>query len=174
MTGRIFAAAAAVVFAMGLFLTPAWADKGHGYSGGQGRHGHAYGQHGSYTAHYLRHLLKHRKDIGLTEEQVAKVKAMSLELDKTRIKTGADIRIAERELMALVHDEKTDLGTIEAKLKQSEMLEVDLRLAAIKTKREAWALLTPEQREKEKAEHSRMMSHGKRGSRHVEKSEHQS
>jgi Spy/CpxP family protein refolding chaperone len=170
----MLSAVSALVLAMGLSLTPAWADQRHGYSGGHERHGHAYGEHGSYTAHYLHHLLKHQKEIGLTEDQVAKLKAMSLDFDKARIKGRADIQVAERELKALVHDEKTDLATIEAKLKQSEMLEVEVRLAAIKTKREALALLTPEQREKDKVAHGKMMSHGKKATKQAEKSEHQS
>lgn len=171
MTGKVLSAASAMVLAVALSLTPAWANQRHGYFGGHERHASTYGQHGSYTAHYLRHLLKHQKDIGLTEEQVTKLKAMSLELDKTRIKAQADIQVAERELRALVQDDKTDLATIEAKLKQSEMMEVDARLAAIKTKREALALLTPEQREKDKAEHEKRMSHWKKGGRHSESKE---
>ena len=171
MTGKVLSAASALVLAVALSLTPAWANQRHGYSGAHEGHGSAYGEHGSYTAHYLRHLLKHQKDIGLTEEQVTKLKAMSLELDKTRIKAQADILVAERELRALVQDDKADLATIEAKLKQSEMMEVDARLAAIKTKREALALLTPQQREKEIAEHEKRMSHGKKGGRHSESKE---
>ena len=171
MTGKVLSAASAMVLAVALSLTPALANQRHGYSGGHERHGSAYGEHGSYTAHYLRHLLKHQKDIGLTEEQVTKLTAMSLELDKARIKTHADIQVAERELKALVQDDKADLATIEAKLKQSEMMEVGARLAAIKTKREALALLTPQQREKEMAEHEKKMSHWKQGGRHSESKE---
>jgi Spy/CpxP family protein refolding chaperone len=93
----------------------------------------------------------------LTSDQVAKLKEMQLNLDKTRIKTEADIQIAERELKALIDEEKSDLGAIEAKLKQSEGLQVGLRLAAIKARRDVLGLLTPEQRSKEKAEHEKMM-----------------
>ena len=156
-------------------LTGAWADeeKGHGkgYGGGEyGGHGgggmmHGMmgmmgksGHHGT-TGHFLRHLQKHSKEIGLTDEQVNKIKTMQLDLDRTRIRMEAEIQVAERELEALIHDEKAEMSAVEAKVKQSEGLEADLRIAAIKTKREAWALLTPEQRAKEKAEHEKMMSH---------------
>jgi protein CpxP len=44
-------------------------------------------------------------------------------------------------------------------VKQSEAFEAGLRLAAIKAKRDAMALLTPEQREKEKSEHEKMIPH---------------
>ena len=115
------------------------------------------GAHHESAGHYLRHLLKHPKEIGLTADQVAKLKAMQLDLNRTRIKAEADIQVAELELAAMTEDEKTDLSAIEAKVKQSEMLEVGLRMAAIKARRDAVALLTPEQREKEKAEHEKMM-----------------
>ena len=114
------------------------------------------GAHGG-PGHVLRHLLMHQKEIGLSEEQVGKIKAMQLELDKTRIRTQAEIEVAERELHAMVQDDKSDMAAIEAKLKQGAALEVSLHLAAIKTRREAMALLTPEQREKEKAVHEQMM-----------------
>jgi Spy/CpxP family protein refolding chaperone len=139
-------------------------DKGSEKDGHDGGYGHGRGRmgmlHGS-TTHLLRHMLKHETDIGLNADQVAKLKDMQLNLDKTRIKTEADIMILQREIKALVEDEKSDLGGIESKLKQSEDLEVGLRMAAIKTRRDAMSLLTPEQREKEKAIHDKMMQEHK-------------
>jgi Spy/CpxP family protein refolding chaperone len=105
----------------------------------------------------------HQKEIGLSEEQAGKIKALQLDLDKTRIRAEAEIQVAERELHELVRDDKADLAAIEAKLRQGAELEVGLRLAAVKTRRAAVELLTPEQREKEKAEHEKMMK--KRGER---------
>jgi Spy/CpxP family protein refolding chaperone len=113
--------------------------------------------HYAHSADHLRHLLKHQKEIGLTEEQVKKLKAIHLEYDRARIKTEADIHIAEREVQALVEDEKTDLSALEAKVKQSEMLEVGLRMSAFKARRDALAVLTPEQRDKAKAAHEKRM-----------------
>ncbi len=172
---------AVTVFSMGLAtlallaftLQPAWADPPadkhdrDGY-GKEGFGGHGMGMsmmmHGS-TSHLIRHLLRHQKDIGLTDEQVGKLKELQLNLDKTRIKSEADIQIAERELRALVEDDKSDLGAIEAKLKQSEELQTGLRLAAIKARREALGLLTPEQREKQKGIHEKMMREHKSAGR---------
>lgn len=163
----------ALFFALAVGLPGAWADEerghGRGYGGEYGGYGGGMmhgmmgmmgksGHHGT-TGHFLRHLQKHSKEIGLSEEQLNKIKTMQLDLDRTRIRMEAEIQVAERELEALIHDEKAELSAIEAKVKQSEGLEADLRMVAIKTKREAWALLTPEQRAKEKAEHEKMMSH---------------
>lgn len=156
--------AAAVSLTLG--TSGAWAE-GYGKEGHAGGGHSAMGGHGmsgmmhSSTGHLIRHLLKHEKDIGLTADQVAKLKDIQLNLDKTRIKAEADIQVAERELKALTDDEKSDLGAIEAKLKQSEDMQVGLRMTSIKTKREVLGLLTPEQRAKEKAEHDKVMQEHK-------------
>ena len=113
--------------------------------------------HDAHSADHLRHLLKHQKEIGLTEEQVKKLKAIELDFDRGRIKSDAEVHVAERELRALVEDEKTDLSAIEAKVKQSEMLEVGLRMLAFKARHDALGVLTPEQREKGKAAHENRM-----------------
>jgi Spy/CpxP family protein refolding chaperone len=161
----------ASAFALMLGLSSVWANEpgygkeGHAGGGHSAMGGHGMGMMHSSTGHLIRHLLKHEKDIGLSGEQVTKLKDIQLNLDKVRIKSEADIQIAERELKALTDDEKSDLGAIEAKLKQSEDLQVALRMTSIKTRREVLALLTPEQRAKEKAEHEKMMQQHKEGSK---------
>ena len=114
--------------------------------------------HDAHSADHLRHLLKHQKEIGLTEEQVKKLKAIELDFDRGRIKSDAEVHVAERELRALVEDEKTDLSAIEAKVKQSGMLEVGLRMLAFKARHDALGVLSPEQREKGKVAHENRMS----------------
>jgi Spy/CpxP family protein refolding chaperone len=169
-TGIRLTLSAAAALALALGVSNGWAnDPAYGqggskesYGGGHGSMGgHGMGMMHSSTGHLIRHLLKHEKEIGLTADQVAKLKDIQLSLDKARIKAEADIQIAERELKALTDDEKSDLGTIEAKLKQSEDLQVALRMTSIKTHREVLGLLTPEQRAKEKAEHEKMMQQHK-------------
>ncbi len=159
MKGRTLIGIVAVLMLLG--AQSLWADEPRG---GPMEQGKGYGEHGGGmkgrhggAGHFLRHLLMHQKEIGISEEQVGKIKTLQFELDKTRIRTEADIQVVERELDMLVPDAKADLAAIEAKLKQSGALQAGLRLAAIKAKREALALLTPEQREKEKAEHEKMM-----------------
>ena len=134
---------------------------GGGIHGSGGGHGYGKGMMHSGTGHLIRHLLKHEKDIGLTADQVIKLKDIQLNLDKARIKAEADIQIAERELKALTESEKSDLGAIEAKLRQSEDLQVGLRMTSIKTRRDVMGLLTPEQRAKEKSEHDKVMDQHK-------------
>jgi periplasmic protein CpxP/Spy len=171
-TQRLLALGMAMAFALAVGTSGAWANEpGYGHGGGKDGYGSgAMGSHGmgmmhSSAGHLIRHLLKHEKEIGLTADQVAKLKDIQLRLDKTRIKVEADIQVAERELKALTDEEKSDLGAIEAKLKQSEDMQVALRMTSIKTRREVLGLLTPEQRAKEKAEHEKMMQQYKEGGR---------
>ena len=156
-------AVAMMAVMLGLMLLTARADVGSGHGKGYGDMTHSMMGNQGGAGHFLRHLLRHQKEIGLTEDQIARLKAIHLELDRTRIRTEAEVLVAERELAAMVQDDKTDMAAIEAKVKQSEALEAGLRLTAIKAKRHAIALLTPEQREKEKSEHEKMMRHHREG-----------
>lgn len=157
----------ASVFALTVGMSAVWANEPgyggerHGGSGHSSMGGYGAGMRHNSTGHLIRHLLEHEQDIGLTAEQVTKLKSIQLNLDKTRIKSEADIQIAEREVKALTEEEKSDLGAIEAKLKQSGDLQAGLRMVAIKAKREVLALLTPEQRAKEKTEHEKIMQQHK-------------
>ena len=172
MTTKLLTCATAAALACALTGSPAWANPEGGYGGHGGGYQkgsrHAGGgmmemmMHGG-AGHLIRHLLKHEKDLGLSAEQVTKLKDMQLNLDKSRIKMEADIQVAERELKALTEDDKTDMGAIESKLKQSEDVQIGLRLLSIKTRREAMALLTPEQRTKQESEHDKMMQGHKSG-----------
>jgi Spy/CpxP family protein refolding chaperone len=164
-TMKVVTLGAMSFLALALGVSGAWAEgygkEGHAGGGHSSMGGHGMGIMHSSTGHLIRHLLKHEKEIGLTADQVAKLKDMQLTLDKTRIKAEADIQIAERELKALTDDEKSDLAAIEAKLKQSEDMQVGLRMTSIKARRDVLGLLTPEQRAKEKTEHEKMMQQHK-------------
>ncbi len=166
-----FAVASACLLLVGIPCL--WANDpsyshGGGIHGARSGHGYGYGKgmmH-SGTGHLIRHLLKHEKDIGLTADQVTKLKDIQLNLDKVRIKAEAEIQIAERELKALTENEQSDLGAIETKLRQSEDLQVGLRMTSIKTRRDVMALLTPEQRAKEQSEHDKVMEQHKGSGAH--------
>ena len=150
---------------VGFMSSLAWADGwrghktgGHGY--GMEQHG---GHHGGRHSHMLHHLLRYQKDIGLTDEQVGKLKALALDQDRAKIRAHAEVMVAERELKALVWDEKADLSAIQAKLKVRASLEANLRFMGIKGRRELLAVLTSEQRDKLKAMREQMReSHGAR------------
>lgn len=172
MKTRIFISIMSLIALLGFGVQPSLADPERGYSysyssehgccgemmeqmGSMGHMGHM--GHDVHSADHLRHLLKHQKEIELTEEQVKKLKAIELDFDRGWIKSDAEIHVAERELLALVEDEKTDLSAIEAKVKQSGMLEVGLRMLAFKARHDVLGVLTPEQREKGRAAHENRM-----------------
>lgn len=134
----------------------AWADGPKGAGCREGRvpmMGVAqHGMHGHGTAaHLLRHLMRDKQELGLTTEQIGKLRAMALDYDRAAIRGEAEVMVAERELRALLWDEQAELAAIEAKVKEREALEATVRIVGIKAKRELMGVLTPEQRAKEKA-----------------------
>jgi periplasmic protein CpxP/Spy len=140
---------------------PGLADEGHGMM----MHGHMQGCHDQgeqdeQGAYYLHHLLKHGKEIGLSPEQISKLKAMQLDLKRTEARTEADIKIAKLDLQAILEDEKAEFSMIQAKVDQLKKAEGALLLAAIKGKRDATAMLTPDQRAKDRAQLEKMKSGG--------------
>jgi len=116
--------------------------------GGHPEHGRA--MH-DFVGHSLHRLLRHGRDLGLSQEQRAKIKAIATDYTKTRIREEADLKLAEVDVRTLIHDEKADLAAIETALKKSESTHTALRLDGVKALRAAAAVLTPEQREKWRA-----------------------
>ena len=170
-TGATMALGVASVFVLTVGLSTVWANEpgygkgGHMGSGHGSMSGYGAGMKHGGTGQLIRHLLQREQEIGLTAEQVTKLKDMQLNLDKVRIRTEADIKVAEREVSALTENEKSDLGAVEAKLKQSHDLQVGLRMVSIKAKRDVLAVLTPEQRAKEKTEHAKIIQQHRDSSR---------
>lgn len=140
--------------ASALMTSPiAWADDGARCHGSKAhmmsRHG-GHG-HGSMTSHLLRHLLKNKQELGLTEEQITKLRTVALDADRARIRAEAEVKVSERELRAMMWDEKTQLPAIEAKVKEKESFDATVRIIGIRAGRELMGVLTPEQQAKQKA-----------------------
>ena len=151
-------AGAALVMALTVF--PVFADEGHGQ---MGHGGHDQEEQDDHGGHYLKHLLKHAKEIGLTPEQVGKLKAVQLDFKRSEARLEADTKVAKLELHALLEDEKADLAAIQAKVDQLKKAEAACLFTAIKSKRNAMAMLTPDQREKDRAVHEHMKSGAQHG-----------
>jgi Spy/CpxP family protein refolding chaperone len=96
----------------------------------------------------LRRLLSHQQEIGLSDEQVAKLRSVALDADRSAIRASADRLVSERELRAMMWDVKAEMPAIEAKVKEAESLEAAVRIIGIRAKRELMAVLTPEQQTK--------------------------
>ena len=91
-----------------------------------------------------------KKELELTDKQMKDLKAIKMDFQKGQIRTEADLKIAQLELKSLMHDDDAPIKDIEAKMKASAKLKVDMKLSHIKAFREAKALMTPEQTEKMK------------------------
>ncbi|WP_337289072.1 hypothetical protein [Candidatus Methylomirabilis sp.] len=116
--------------------------------------GHAQYRH---YGHYPYHLIRYAKEIGLIPDQVTRIKKIRLEFERACLRARAEIGVSDLEIAALMDDEKAAIATIEAKVKQRATAATGLQVAAIRAKRDAMALLTAEQREKDQAIHEKMM-----------------
>lgn len=165
-----------IAFGAALFASSlAWADGGglcsrHGGDNhavsGHGGHGH-----GGVSAHLLRHLLKNKQELGLTDEQITKLRTVALDADRAHIRAEADVLVSERELRALLWDEQAELPAIEAKVKEHEALEAAARIIGIRARRELIGVLTPEQRAKQKALWDQYRHHDRRHTMRAEAEE---
>lgn len=93
-------------------------------------------------------LIRHKKEFGLSGEQVTEVKSLLHEYEKSRLVYEADFMVAELHVQTLIQDDTAALSDIEAACRKSEKAQTALRLEGVKTLRVVEALLTPEQREK--------------------------
>jgi len=93
-------------------------------------------------------MLRHRKELDLSAEQVRDLEQLRSEYERERIRSEAEIRIAEMDVERLLEAEPVDLGKVKEKLREIERLRADLRLARIRAIQEGKKLLSPEQRKK--------------------------
>jgi len=119
--------------------------------------GHDQSKQDEHSSQDLKHLLKQGKELGLTPEQVGKLKTMQLDLSRAQVRAEADIKVATLELHALVEDEQAASAAIQAKVDQLKKAEGGLLFTTITSRRDAMAILTPEQREKAHAMREKMM-----------------
>lgn len=155
MAGLIGTALISVISSVPTFVVEGQAMMMHG--------GHDQAEVEDHGGHYFTHLLKHAKEIGLSSEQVTTLKSLQLDFKRTEVRLEADTKVAELELQALVDDGQADLAAIQAKVEQLKKAEGACLFAGIKAKRQAAAILTPEQREKERVVHEHMKSSGQHG-----------
>lgn len=132
-------------------LHTVWANGGCGgmaMMGGHMHEGHDHSNTDEDADDELTHLLTHRQEIGLTSEQIGKLKTMQLDLNRAQARAEADIKVATLELHAIAEDKQADSAAIQAKVDQLKKAEGRLQFMAIRSGRSAIAILTPEQREK--------------------------
>lgn len=128
------------------------------YSHGKSRSAHKRSGHGSFHGSKkspFEHVLCFTKKLGLTEEQVNKIKAHEFEFKKMKIQAKADHAIAHMELDRLAHSDTVDEAGMRAV--GNRIVEIKSRKihAMIEAKITILNILTAEQRQKVSKMHSR-------------------
>lgn len=93
-------------------------------------------------------MLRNREKLGLSDDQVRRMEQLRTDFEKESIRKEADIRVADMDLDSLLDADKLDMAKVEAKIRETEKLRADLRLARIRTIEKAKELLTADQRKK--------------------------
>ena len=98
--------------------------------------------------------------MGITDEQEAALRTLETNFKKTQIKLKAEGDLANLELHELLRNNNASMSEIETKLKRVHELKANLYLASIKTRRDAKAVLSDEQRSRMETIHERIKNHG--------------
>jgi len=93
-------------------------------------------------------MLNRREALGLSADQGKKIEQLRDNFERLSIRNNADLRIVELDIAGLLDTPTVDLAKVEAKVRETEKLRADLRIARIKVIEQAKATLTPEQRKK--------------------------
>ncbi len=93
-------------------------------------------------------MLSQKEALGLSAEQVRKLEQLRDGFERQSIRNDADVRIIELDIAALLENDPVDLTQLEAKMRASEKLRTDLRVARIHAIEQARGLLNAEQKKK--------------------------
>jgi len=129
-----------VVFAVPAFSQMDMPMKGHG--GGQGRMmemDHMDMMGGDMMC------MEHARHMGLTDDQITKMKSMHREMQKSQIRSKADLKIAEIELMEIMEVKDFDLDKAGSAVKKIGDIKTARHLEMLKAMKDMRAILTDEQ-----------------------------
>ncbi|MGP8154495.1 MAG: Spy/CpxP family protein refolding chaperone [Smithella sp.] len=90
-------------------------------------------------------FMEHANKMGLTDEQMAKMKPLHTELQKKQIRSKADLKIAEIELMEIMEVKDFDLDKATSAVKKIEDIKTAQHLEMLKAMKDMRAILTDEQ-----------------------------
>ena len=94
--------------------------------------------------------IEHGKEIGLTDDQIAKMKPLHSEMKKKQARFQADRKIAEIELGEIMEVKDFDLAKAGSAVKKIEEIKTAHHLEMLKAMKEARTILTDEQFKKMK------------------------
>jgi len=130
----------------------AHANRGHGSHDGPGFELHA--------------IVHHARDLGLSDEQVMKFKALITDYQKSKIQGEANVKLAELDVRSLMRDDKADMAVIENAIRKSETAQSNVRIEGVKAIKTARTILTPEQLQKWRASRGTRHTQGKSDEQH--------
>jgi Spy/CpxP family protein refolding chaperone len=129
-----------VVFAVPAFSQMDMPMKGHGEGQGQ-----MMGMGGMDMMGGDMMCMEHAKKMGLTDEQMEKMKPLHREMQKKQIRSKADLKIAEIELKEIMEVKDFDLDKATSAVKKIEDLKTAQHLEMLKAMKDMRAILTDEQ-----------------------------
>lgn len=94
------------------------------------------------------HMSQHLIALDLDDRQKTLISEIKSKMMKETIRRNADIRIVLIDLRELLSKDPVDMKTVEAKVKQLEMMRTEMHLSHIKAMEDIKTKLTPEQRKK--------------------------
>lgn len=98
-----------------------------------------------------------KEGLELTDEQVTSLKSIKMDFMKGEIQKEADLKLAELELKELMSADKLDMPKVERKIKAIHGMKADKKIAHLKAFEKAKGVITPEQMQKQKEHHKKMM-----------------
>jgi Spy/CpxP family protein refolding chaperone len=94
----------------------------------------------------VNHYLRHASDLGLSDEQVKKLKDIRTAFQKQAIELRAKIQTGMIDIRDLMDNDTVDMGAVEKQVRANESARTDLILATLKMHVDARNILTPVQR----------------------------
>ena len=93
-------------------------------------------------------MLSHKDALGLSADQVRKLEHLRDDFQRQSIRNDADSRIVELDIAGLLEKEPVEMAKIEGKIRETEKLRGDIRIARIRAIEQARAMLTADQKKK--------------------------
>jgi Spy/CpxP family protein refolding chaperone len=148
-SGPLFAAEPSAPRPIPEELSEAWDRFQHALQDWSGRLWERFGSRGTREDRpVISQLLSNRETLNLSADQVRKLEQLRDNFQRQAIRNDADLRIVELDIATLLDNEPLDMAKLEHKIRESEKLRTDLRIARIRTIEQARALLTNDQKKK--------------------------
>jgi Spy/CpxP family protein refolding chaperone len=113
--------------------------------------------------------LEHAKKMGLSDEQINKIKPIHWAMEKANARYKADLKIAEIDMMEIMDVKDFDLDKANAAVQKIAAIKTAHHLEMLKSMKEVRSILTDEQFKKMKTMMNSMMMDGKKPEKMMKK-----